>query len=362
MPTIFVKDSLRAAVEAASGGKNTVLYDDKGYPSYMVVIPKFKLEDIDASLGTGTHPAFIVGGVEKSEIFIGKFQAKVVDGRACSLPGVDPTTSVNYNTSVTYCTSKGQGWHLMTFWEWAAAAWWCMKNGFHPRGNTNYGRSHELTYETGRRVDGGTPGSASGTPRTLTGSGPASWYHDNTPFGISDLVGNVWEWQHGLKLVDGRIYCITDNNYSLDENSWTATDVYIDSTVASDGDHDDDGVYEDVGDPVFSNSITNRTGPVGSDSNLDYTQTSKWASASVTATGTNADMLKRALIIPTLTGAGQLLENAKGYLSARNYGTRLPLRGGSWGAGSDAGLFALNLNDPRSYVHTSIGFRPAYVG
>jgi len=32
MPTIFVKDSYRAAVEAASGGHQTVLYDDKGFP------------------------------------------------------------------------------------------------------------------------------------------------------------------------------------------------------------------------------------------------------------------------------------------------------------------------------------------
>mgnify|MGYP003609996268 CR=1 FL=1 len=61
----FLKDTLRESVEAATGGKVTVLYDDKGYPSYMNVIPKFKVEDIDASLGTGVHPAFIVGGVEK---------------------------------------------------------------------------------------------------------------------------------------------------------------------------------------------------------------------------------------------------------------------------------------------------------
>jgi len=30
MPTIFVRDNLRASVEASSGGRVTVLYDDKG--------------------------------------------------------------------------------------------------------------------------------------------------------------------------------------------------------------------------------------------------------------------------------------------------------------------------------------------
>ncbi len=36
----------------------------------------------------------------------------------------------------------------------------------------------------------------------------------------------------------------------------------------------------------------------------------------------------------------------------------LPLRGGNWNNGSNAGLFALNLNNPRSNVNTNVGFRP----
>jgi len=44
MPTIFTKDDLRASVEAASGGKITVLYTATGQPSYMYVHPKFMLE------------------------------------------------------------------------------------------------------------------------------------------------------------------------------------------------------------------------------------------------------------------------------------------------------------------------------
>jgi len=38
---------------------------------------------------------------------------------------------------------------------------------------------------------------------------------------------------------------------------------------------------------------------------------------------------------------------------------RLPLRGGSWNNGSHAGVFALNLNNPRSNASSNIGFRPA---
>jgi len=38
---------------------------------------------------------------------------------------------------------------------------------------------------------------------------------------------------------------------------------------------------------------------------------------------------------------------------------RLPIRGGNWNNGADAGVFALNLNNARSNVNTNIGARPA---
>jgi len=38
----------------------------------------------------------------------------------------------------------------------------------------------------------------------------------------------------------------------------------------------------------------------------------------------------------------------------------LPWRGGNWGNGSNAGLFALYLNGPRSFASASIGFRAAF--
>jgi hypothetical protein len=40
---------------------------------------------------------------------------------------------------------------------------------------------------------------------------------------------------------------------------------------------------------------------------------------------------------------------------------RLPLRGGSWYSTSAAGVFALYLSLPRSFVSTHFGFRSAFV-
>ena len=117
----YIKDVRRHAVERASGGRQTVLYDDLGNPSVMNIIPIFRYEDLGytADMGTGVATCFDVGtGTNKSEIFIGAFQSSLVGSRAVSLPRTDQATSVNFDTAKTYCANKGAGWHLMTMHEW----------------------------------------------------------------------------------------------------------------------------------------------------------------------------------------------------------------------------------------------------
>ena len=65
MTTILIKDKLRQSVEVASGGLRTVLYTTTGQPTFMNIVEKFLLSDIDASLPATVHPAFIINGVEK---------------------------------------------------------------------------------------------------------------------------------------------------------------------------------------------------------------------------------------------------------------------------------------------------------
>lgn len=359
MPTIFTKDSLRASVEANSGGKVTVLYNAKGHPGYYVRIPAFNLEDIDADLGSGLHPAFIVNGTQKSELLYGMYPAALKDGCGLPLPGVDPATGADYDQAQAYCKANGPGFHLSTMHEWSAFKMWCMKNGFQPRGNTDYGRHHVQKHEAGARQDGGAPGE-SGTARTLTGSGPMSWRHDNSPFGVSDLVGNIWEWQGLFKTVDGRIYTTPDNRFDTPEEDWVAQDAYFDSTVA--GDENSSG---DIGDPILSDGVSKYAGPVGSDEYLAYTQLGSWSSLTVKAGYTPPDIVKQLGVSPAVSGDAAeniaVYDGILGYLYVRNYGTRLPLCGGIWGSTSSAGLAALYLNGARSRSDGSIGFRPAFL-
>lgn len=360
MPTLFIKDDLRASVEAATGGQVTVLYTAAGHPCYMNVIPKFNLQDIDASLGTGTHPAFIVNGVEKSEIFIGQYQGIVKDNNLLSIPGVLPTTGANFDQFRQWAANNGPGWHLMTNAEWAAISLWCWKNGFLPRGNTNWGRSHDTPYETGRRGDNGQPGSATGKGMTYTGSGPASWRHNGQPSGIADLNGNVLEWIGGLRLNEGEIQVLPNNDaadntkdQSAGSSLWKA--IKADGSLAAPGTAGTLKYNAAAGVTgngtqacILSDVITNPTNPGGN----DYYTYNAFESMGV----------KSGLTVPAIARALGIYPVAHNGLGAdgfwiRNHGERLPLAGGDWVYGAVAGVFARNLNHPRTNTNGSVGAR-----
>lgn len=338
----YIKDANRYAVERASGGRQTVLYDDLGNPSVMNIIPIFRYEDLGYSedMGTGVVSCFDVGtGANKSEIFIGSFQSSLVGSRAVSLPRVDPAVSVNFDAAKGYCANKGAGWHLMTMHEWAAISLWCMANGFEPRGNTNFGRAHDRNVERGRRMDGGLPGDTASTARVHAGSGPDAWRHNNSPWGISDLVGNVWEWLDGFKLQDGQIIASTFNTQA--EASWAAQAAYFDSTMATGGA------------PRLSDAVVNRLGTIGDNTNAGYTADEKFAVMTKTGTYVSNQLLKRLLVEPSTV-------LPKGRVYMRNFGERLPFRGGDWHNGGNAGLAALNCDSSRASQYSSLGFRLAF--
>ena len=198
---------------------NEILYDDLGLPSVMVKIPKMTYAELGLGTSTATFPAFIVNGSEVDAIYISKYQNIVQNGRAYSLPGQDPKTSINFDSALAACTAKGDGWHLMTAFEWGAMIAWCEKNGFIPLGNNDYGKhSSESNY----KALPATTDSTHYAVRIATGTGPLTWYHDQTLEGIADLCGNVWEWTGGIRTVYGELQILVNNNAADGDNPQTA--------------------------------------------------------------------------------------------------------------------------------------------
>ena len=342
----YIKDSYRHAVESATGGKNTVLYDIHGNANVMVVIPKFTYDELQmtADMGTGICTAFLKGGVEMPEVFIGKYLAS--GAQAVSMSSVDPRASINFDSAKSVCQAKGAGWHLMSMHEWAALSLWCMANGVQPRGNSEYGRAHDKKWELGKRYDNRLPNDRSGTGRTNCGSGPATWAHDQTDAGVYDLVGNVWEWQDHLKIQDGQVICAPDNDDTLLEAQWVAQACFFDSSTEGDG-----SGSSNLGSPFLNNQVTKYAGPVSDNNYYDYNHRGDWKNMSKGVDYVSNELMKRLMIEP--------VKDTQGGIWVRNYGERLPIRGGGWNNGSSAGLAALSLGNARSHVYSVIGFRPA---
>ena len=351
--TILIKDSLRQSVELASGGLQTVLYTAKGQPTYMNIIQKYNMSTIDASL-SGTHPAFIVDGVEKPEIFIGTYQGRIVGGELLSLPNVEPTHSTNYTNFLAAARACGNGHHLITNAEWSAVALQCYKDNKQPMGNTYYGRSSENPLLIGRRADGLNPGDTSGSARTLTGSGPVEWRHNGKENGIADLSGNVWEWNSGMRIFNGEIQVIADNNASklaIDlgaaSTEWKAINGETGNLVTPDGSGTTAGTikYADGGTADYTINGSNFGG-------IRNLSTTKPVTAAALA------RLKALCLYPHTENTASYNGD---YFGKSMTGETLPFRGGSWGSAAVAGVFALFLYYARSSTTTVIGARPAFV-
>ena len=354
---------------------NEIFVDDADLPSVMVYIPKFKNSDVLTGGNDSTHPAFIVNGQEIPGFWYSKYQnvvhtTQLTDGSiaaAYSLPGEDPAANITFDTARSRCEAKGAGWHLSTNAEWAAIALWCKKNGFMPYGNNNYGKdTRESNYKAIPSME---KDSSERTQRVATGTGPLTWSHDKTLSGIWDLNGNVWEWQGGIRLVWGELQILANNDAADPDNPQNTTSVCWKAINAADG-----SLVEpecEVGDSSATLS--------GSTVKLDYVSNAwQWTTtvtssqdasrsctfgkvAAAEAVGEAAKILLRSLTLLPDEGAEE--DDYEGDYFYWNNGVaeRCVYRGGIWGNGASAGVFALYGLSSRSGSSTGIGFRSAYI-
>ena len=407
----------REEVEKASFGRQTVMYDDLSYPSVMCASPLFTEADVLPGGRNYPHLAFIVNGATKPVLYLSKYQNIIVGTgatmRALSLKGVDPKVdTITHDVAITACKQKGTGWHCMTNAEYAAAALLCKARGFMPRGNNSYGKDYAITIEKGVPSHTYESSETKYIGRVLTGSGPVAWTSDGTPFGVYDLNGNVYEWTPGMRLNEGEIQILPDNNAADNTKDLSATSalwraILQDGTlvhtkwVAATAYALD--TYISVGGLVYKATIGGASGAVEptwpattvgetvADGDVVWTyvadQTLKYDAEADTPSGIQINTVfdhtktddttylnktfETVAAVPGVTVPNLMkllalapIDSSHGSdgLYARNNGERCALRGGYWNDTSSAGVFSIHLNYGRSSADSNIGFRSAFVG
>ena len=174
---IISKDQLRRSVEQTTQNKCTVLYDSKGLPNFMSVVPQCTLGDVFSDLSgindvataimdstaegvnaSSIHPAFkvsddtgnVLGYV--NEIFVSQYRNTIFDGIAVSLPGLLPSTA-NFYEDGTYTIresveNKGSNWHVMNALESTLLTLLSCRDNVPISGN-QYGTGYDYNGECG---------------------------------------------------------------------------------------------------------------------------------------------------------------------------------------------------------------------
>lgn len=303
------------------------VYDEAGIPSIMRRFKRMTNKELfDGS--DKPHPMFVVGGEVQDEIYISVYPNVIINGKAYSLPMQKPAVNVTLEEAEKACFTKGEGWHLMTAVERGFLANLCYKHGTLPHGNTNYGKYHADHSEKGECFDG---------CKTLTGSGPATWNHDHTVFGVSDLCGNVWEWFRGLRLMDGVLQVAKDNDAAMNIDLSRESQNW--QTMLADG----KPICIDATEGI---RFTNNGEGIDGDGEYDGCE---WEDVEFDF-GRTEQMIE----------LGLFPGEPKAYMYADTGDERLPICGGSWAGGAFAGVFDVSLSSPRSYSGSSVGFRSAF--
>ena len=259
--------------------------------------------------------------------------------------------------------AKGNGFHCITYMEWAFLALLAKKNGTMPKGNNNYGKDSSETAIVAIPTFIDT-GAGNKTGRVATGTGPVTWSDTGAMDGVWDLNGNVWEWIRGVRLVCGELQAIPYNNAAdasvntgASSNEWRALNAsatsYNDLFVVPDGKGTTAGTVKldwVSGHWQWGTSIA------------DASDTSRYASfAKTTASGLSATakLYLQAMAFLPEDGASDADYGNDVFWANNAAAERCAYRGGNWYNGANGGVFALNLNDPRSNRWTHLGGRLA---
>lgn len=358
-----------------SGGKNTIKWVSDGastalyWPCIVVRRPAKKAGHYLTGAGDDIHPAFRAGSVNYDQYWFSKYPGPYIVSNSktilLSLPGFDGMSNLltraqiapSYDTALTYGKAGGNGSHCVTNAEWMEVAMSCLREGFQPKGNNYYGRDYNDP-DTAEYYGIPAYWSSSKIARVLNGSGPLSWFHDGTPWGIWGMNGNFYSVTAGLRQKGGEIQVIANNDAALDATdqsdaggAWKA--ILQDGSLVAPGTNLT--LKYDATAPIkICTEITARTSTESKSNEFGNV---------VAADGiTIPNILKLLGIAPADTAAAL----GNDYIYIRNdidgtYLETMARRGGYWYHYSRSGVFILTLVNTRSHTHNYIGARSAFL-
>ena len=363
-----------AKMHLLSGGKNSIKWVSNGagtplyWPCIVVRRPAKKAVHYLTGAGDNIHPAFVAGSTNYDQYWMSKYPGPYVTSNSktilLALPGFDGMSNLltraqiapSYDTALTYGKAGGNGSHLVTNVEWMEVAMSCLREGFQPKGNNYYGRAYE---DPDLPEYYGVPAywSSSKIARVLNGSGPLSWFHDGSPWGIWGMNGNFYSVTAGLRQKAGEIQVIANNDAALDATDQTdATGAW--KAILQDGSLVAPGTdltlkYDATTPITIGTGITVRT---------EAYKANTFGTVTAAAAITIPTIAKLLGIAP----AGSAAELGEDYIYMRNdetgtYSETVARRGGSWYYYTQCGVFFLGLSYARSDTYNGFGARSAFL-
>ena len=212
-----LKDVLRLAVEAASGGKQTVRYTKKGQPCFFTVIDQVSLQTLspefsEAANELGPHPAFKKGETYAKKLLVATYASAMIDGELVSQPNRTADWSNSLSATIGLITQQGENWNVINSLQYSLLKSISYSADHFVEGNTSkLGWSKFRPELAGRPADGKHPteitvesgyDDMAQASQILGGSGPVQFRHDNTYTGVSDLVNGIgWTACIGTRVV-----------------------------------------------------------------------------------------------------------------------------------------------------------------
>lgn len=387
---------------------NVVKYDNDGnVAGIFVKFPKMKSSDLVSGLPEHTHPAFIINGIEKDYILLGKYKAGengVSNGALLSLPNIMPARSLGADQCLTRMKKAGTGITGMTCADYGFIKLLAQKNGWVPKGNSNWGQSHkdatvwttgasvavdaERAYEgyiykcliahttsaelkpdiaptywqKGKLIGGISQDNAKDASkqtgyRTLNGTGPLDWYLGSDPANLSDIVGSSLEQQYGYRIYDCELQILENNNAADPDADISASSAAWKAILPNTS---DDG-YTLVAPGTAGTLHWNWTGSaIQLDTQCDDLtigakgQAFKTLTAHATRLPYVPSIVKELGLFPT-----DVNDSTEGYYYVNFVaGERFPRRGGDCSSASDTGLGCVDAAGERGNTTASVGCRP----